>query len=134
MVVSERINVKQCPILLSSCVPRRAVIILMIIVIASLLVEKDVCIRNPDRIPEVDDDVDVMELREQHQQQQQHIELKKAVFCLGSFWRSEAVFGCLRGVVRTTAGYAGGSKANPEYRNLGDHAEAVQVSLSIYIY
>ncbi|KAL4340588.1 hypothetical protein GQ457_08G003760 [Hibiscus cannabinus] len=36
--------------------------------------------------------------------------LKTAVFALGSFWRSEAVFGCLNGVVRTTAGYAGGSK------------------------
>ncbi|KAJ8771141.1 hypothetical protein K2173_023466 [Erythroxylum novogranatense] len=53
--------------------------------------------------------------------------LKMAVFALGSFWRSEAVFGCLDGVVRTTAGYAGGSKTNPEYRSLGDHAESVQV-------
>lgn len=53
--------------------------------------------------------------------------LKTAVFSLGSFWRSEAVFGCLDGVVRTTAGYAGGSKVNPDYRNWGDHAESVQV-------
>ncbi|KAJ4827468.1 Peptide methionine sulfoxide reductase A5 [Turnera subulata] len=53
--------------------------------------------------------------------------LKTAVFALGSFWRSEAVFGCLNGVVRTTVGYAGGSKSNPEYRSLGDHAESVQV-------
>ncbi|PKI57899.1 hypothetical protein CRG98_021687 [Punica granatum] len=53
--------------------------------------------------------------------------LKTAVFALGSFWRSEAVFGCLHGVVRTTAGYAGGSKTNPEYRSLGNHAESVQV-------
>ncbi|XP_041018549.1 peptide methionine sulfoxide reductase A5 [Juglans microcarpa x Juglans regia] len=53
--------------------------------------------------------------------------LKSAVFALGSFWRSEAVFGCLNGVVRTTVGYAGGSKSNPEYRSLGDHAESVQV-------
>nr|GMC61854.1 metacaspase-1-like [Ipomoea batatas] len=52
---------------------------------------------------------------------------KTAVFSLGSFWRSEAVFGCLDGVVRTTAGYAGGSRSNPEYRNLGDHAECVQI-------
>lgn len=55
--------------------------------------------------------------------------LKSAVFALGSFWRSEAAFGCINGVVRTTAGYAGGTKMNPEYRNLGDHAESVQVSL-----
>ena len=54
-----------------------------------------------------------------------------AVFALGSFWRSEAVFGCLPGVVRTTAGYSGGVKINPEYRNPGGHAECVKVSLSI---
>ncbi|CAI0461685.1 unnamed protein product [Linum tenue] len=53
--------------------------------------------------------------------------LKSAVFALGSFWRSEAVFGCLDGVVRTTVGYSGGSKPNPEYRSLADHAECVQV-------
>jgi peptide-methionine (S)-S-oxide reductase len=49
------------------------------------------------------------------------------VFALGSFWRSEAAFGCLPGVIRTSVGYAGGSKANPEYRNLADHAECVKV-------
>ncbi|KAK4346919.1 hypothetical protein RND71_033258 [Anisodus tanguticus] len=53
--------------------------------------------------------------------------LQTAVFALGSFWRSEASFGCFNGIVRTTVGYAGGSKANPEYRNLADHAECVQV-------
>ncbi|CAL5369102.1 unnamed protein product [Camellia sinensis] len=56
-----------------------------------------------------------------------NLPLKSAVFALGSFWRSEAVFGCLDGVVRTTAGYAGGSKINPAYRSLGDHAESVQI-------
>lgn len=50
-----------------------------------------------------------------------------AAFALGSFWRSEAAFGCLHGVLRTSVGYAGGSKANPEYRNLADHAECVKV-------
>ncbi|GKC29011.1 peptide methionine sulfoxide reductase A5, partial [Tanacetum coccineum] len=50
---------------------------------------------------------------------------KTAVFALGSFWRSESVFGCLDGVVRTTVGYTGGSKLNPEYRSLGDHAESI---------
>ncbi|KAL5704304.1 peptide-methionine (S)-S-oxide reductase [Ranunculus cassubicifolius] len=54
--------------------------------------------------------------------------LKTAVFALGSFWRSEAAFGCVNGVVRTTtAGYAGGSKINLEFRSLGDHAESVQI-------
>ncbi|KAG8093982.1 hypothetical protein GUJ93_ZPchr0012g19536 [Zizania palustris] len=50
-----------------------------------------------------------------------------AVFALGSFWRSEASFGCLPGVIRTSVGYAGGSKAFPQYRNLADHAECVKV-------
>uniref|UniRef100_A0A0E0L7I9 Peptide methionine sulfoxide reductase A5 n=1 Tax=Oryza punctata TaxID=4537 RepID=A0A0E0L7I9_ORYPU len=54
-------------------------------------------------------------------------EAATAVFALGSFWRSEAAFGCLPGVIRTSVGYAGGSKARPEYRNLGDHAECVKV-------
>ncbi|GAB2226270.1 hypothetical protein Droror1_Dr00022071 [Drosera rotundifolia] len=53
--------------------------------------------------------------------------LRTAVFALGSFWRSEAAFGCLDGVVRTAVGYAGGLKGNPEYRSLGDHAECVQI-------
>lgn len=57
--------------------------------------------------------------------------LKVAIFAMGSFWRSEAVFGCLPGVVRTAAGYAGGSKENPEFRNLGEHAESVQVVIMI---
>ncbi|URD72860.1 Peptide methionine sulfoxide reductase [Musa troglodytarum] len=70
-------------------------------------------IRFPDRIPE---------LTPTNQRP-----LRTAVFALGSFWRSEAVFGCLPGVVRTSVGYAAGSKTNPEYRNLGDHAECVRV-------
>ncbi|KNA19854.1 hypothetical protein SOVF_057610 [Spinacia oleracea] len=53
--------------------------------------------------------------------------LSTAVFALGSFWRSEPVFGCFNGVVRTTVGYSGGSKLNPEYRSLSDHAESVQI-------
>ncbi|KAJ7953107.1 Peptide methionine sulfoxide reductase family protein [Quillaja saponaria] len=79
------------------------------------VVNKAHCIRIPDRISET--------TRDQPDQQN----LKTAVFSLGSFWRSEAVFGCLPGVVRTTVGYAGGSKINPEYRSLGDHAESVQI-------
>lgn len=55
--------------------------------------------------------------------------VRVVVFALGSFWRSESVFGCLPGVVRTSVGYSGGSKRNPEYRNLGDHAECVKVYL-----
>ncbi|KAK8969172.1 Peptide methionine sulfoxide reductase A5 [Platanthera guangdongensis] len=53
--------------------------------------------------------------------------LKSAVFALGSFWRSEAAFGCLPGVARTLVGYSGGTKPNPDYRNLGNHAECVKI-------
>jgi peptide-methionine (S)-S-oxide reductase len=54
-------------------------------------------------------------------------EERVAAFALGSFWRGEAVFGCVPGVVRTRAGYAGGAKANPDYHSVGDHAEALEV-------
>ncbi|XP_006655768.2 peptide methionine sulfoxide reductase A5 [Oryza brachyantha] len=66
-------------------------------------------------------------IRGQQQQQPRGGATATAVFALGSFWRSEAAFGCLPGVIRTSVGYAGGSKASPEYRNLGDHAECVKV-------
>jgi len=33
----------------------------------------------------------------------------------------------LEGVIRTRVGYAGGEKENPDYGNIGDHTEAVQV-------
>ncbi|KAF6177107.1 hypothetical protein GIB67_005095, partial [Kingdonia uniflora] len=35
--------------------------------------------------------------------------------------------GCLNGIVRTIAGYAGGAKLNLEFRSLADHAECVQI-------
>lgn len=80
-----------------------------------ILFHNALCIRFPDRVARSTlDPPDPLRL---------HV----AVFALGSFWRSEAVFGCLPGVTRTTVGYAGGSKPNPEYRSLGDHAESVKV-------
>ncbi len=39
----------------------------------------------------------------------------------------DAQFGRLEGVIRTRAGYAGGTTPNPTYYDLGDHSEAVQV-------
>nr|XP_016458597.1 PREDICTED: peptide methionine sulfoxide reductase A5-like [Nicotiana tabacum] len=87
---------------------------LLCITIILLALNPVVSIRFPDRIPEVPKDPS-------------NQPLQTAVFALGSFWRSEAAFGCLNGVVRTSVGYAGGSKPNPEYRSLGDNAECVQV-------
>ncbi|KAG5079151.1 Peptide methionine sulfoxide reductase A5 [Glycine soja] len=85
------------------------------VLIVLILVDNALCIRFPDRVAQP-----ALDPGDQHR-------LHVAVFALGSFWRSEAVFGCLPGVVRTTVGYAGGSKPNPEYRSLGDHAESVKV-------
>ncbi|XP_062102553.1 peptide methionine sulfoxide reductase A5 isoform X2 [Humulus lupulus] len=92
----------------------RLMVLLIILVCGS---ERGLCIRNPDRISQT----------KTSQYPSPNHPLKTAVFALGSFWRSEAIFGCLNGVVRTTAGYSGGTKTNPEYRSLADHAESVQV-------
>ncbi|XP_022894535.1 peptide methionine sulfoxide reductase A5 [Olea europaea var. sylvestris] len=87
---------------------------IFILIIISLAPYSTLSIRFPDQISEIP-------------KEPSNRPLKTVIFALGSFWRSEALFGCLDGVVRTTAGYAGGSKLNPEYRSLGDHAESVQI-------
>jgi len=53
--------------------------------------------------------------------------MKKATFAMSWFWFPEAQFGAAPGVIRTKVGYAGGTKANPNYRSLGDHTESVEV-------
>ena len=49
----------------------------------------------------------------------------------GCFWCTEAVFRMLPGVKKVTAGYAGGSKVNPTYKEvctgLTGHAEVIQI-------
>ncbi len=50
-----------------------------------------------------------------------------ATFSMGCFWAPDALFGSMHGVVRTRAGYAGGHKDQPNYHDLGDHAETVQI-------
>ncbi|MGU3472040.1 peptide-methionine (S)-S-oxide reductase MsrA [Paenibacillus sp. D51F] len=50
-----------------------------------------------------------------------------AAFAMGCFWRPEALFGSLPGVIRTRTGYAGGTSLNPDYRHMGDHSETVQL-------
>ena len=54
-----------------------------------------------------------------------------AVFAGGCFWGVEAVFEHVKGVIRVTSGYAGGSVASPSYEAVSGgetgHAESVEV-------
>lgn len=50
-----------------------------------------------------------------------------AIFGLGWFWCSEAQFGIIDGVIRTSVGYSGGTKDSPSYYSLGDHTEVVKI-------
>ena len=54
-----------------------------------------------------------------------------AVFAGGCFWSMEKAFAGVAGVASTAVGYAGGTKANPTYHDMGKgdtgHAESVQV-------
>ncbi len=54
-----------------------------------------------------------------------------ATFAGGCFWSMQKAFDGVAGVVSTTSGYAGGTRANPTYEEVGEgrtgHAESVQV-------
>jgi peptide-methionine (S)-S-oxide reductase len=57
--------------------------------------------------------------------------LQTAIFGAGCFWSQEALFKELKGVISATPGYAGGSKANPTYEEVGSgatgHAETIKI-------
>ena len=54
-----------------------------------------------------------------------------AVFAGGCFWGTQSVFERVKGVLKTTAGYSGGSAATATYEQVGQentgHAESVKV-------
>jgi len=56
--------------------------------------------------------------------------IETIVFGGGCFWCTEAIFKMLKGVESVEPGYAGGTTANPSYRQLGDHAEVVKIELN----
>jgi len=51
----------------------------------------------------------------------------KATFAGGCFWCTEAIFTKLVGVTSVLPGYSGGMSADPNYENIADHAEAIQI-------
>lgn len=55
----------------------------------------------------------------------------RAIFAGGCFWCMEPPFDHLPGVISTTSGYTGGSKANPSYEEVSaggsGHTEAVEI-------
>ena len=51
-----------------------------------------------------------------------------ATFALGCFWGPDDYFSKLKGVIKTRAGYAGGTKKNPSYHDLGDHTETIEIT------
>ncbi|MDD5130854.1 MAG: bifunctional methionine sulfoxide reductase B/A protein [Candidatus Omnitrophica bacterium] len=58
-------------------------------------------------------------------------QVQKAAFAAGCFWGVQAAFKKLKGVIKATAGYAGGSLKNPSYEEVSagqtGHAEAVEL-------
>jgi peptide-methionine (S)-S-oxide reductase len=58
-------------------------------------------------------------------------ELSKAYFASGCFWCVVAIFESVKGVEEAVSGYAGGTKENPTYQEVGggltNHTEAVEV-------
>lgn len=50
-----------------------------------------------------------------------------ATFAEGCFWHTEIVFQSLEGVRDAVSGYSGGNNDNPDYENIGHHAESVNV-------
>ncbi len=58
------------------------------------------------------------------------MKIETATLAGGCFWCLEAIFSELNGVISVTSGYSGGTTKNPNYHDIGDHAEAVQIEFN----
>ena len=54
-------------------------------------------------------------------------EIETLTCAMGCFWGPDCRFGAMDGVVRTRVGYAGGTTPDPNYHNIGDHIETIQI-------
>ena len=70
------------------------------------------------------------QIREYDRRAMDSAETATATFGIGCFWGPDAQFGAIDGVVRTRVGYAGGTKHEPTYHDLGDHTEVFQVEFN----
>ena len=50
---------------------------------------------------------------------------------MGCFWFAEALFGATEGVVTTKVGYSGGTISEPNYYQINDHIETVEIFFNI---
>lgn len=53
--------------------------------------------------------------------------IKKAVLGGGCFWGMQELMRNREGVIKTTAGYSGGSTKSPTYENHDGHAEVLEI-------
>ncbi len=53
--------------------------------------------------------------------------IERAVLAGGCFWGMQDLIRKMAGVESTCTGYTGGVEANPNYRNHGNHAEAIEI-------
>ncbi len=56
----------------------------------------------------------------------------QATFASGCFWCVEAVYESVKGVAEVVSGYAGGTKKNPTYEEVGSHATGHAESINVY--
>lgn len=56
---------------------------------------------------------------------------EKATFAAGCFWHIQEEFDKIKGVLKTTVGYTGGTKKNPSYEEVSSgktgHAESIEI-------